>query len=132
VNYGLDFPQGQVTPDGASLKDATGEPVAVQFSDIVLWPDNKTVKSATVSFMVVSLKPDENKSWTLTGGTTAVRQPTGDLKVETGKDTISIFNSAVGIRTVGGARKFDAPAKGEAVPAPIQGAMVQGKWAGSG
>ena len=60
--------RGEVMPEGVGLRDAAGTPVAVQLSNITYWPDRKTVKTATVSFMA-ALQPDEAARWTLIAGT---------------------------------------------------------------
>ena len=80
VNYVVEFPEGESTPDGLCLKDGSGQPVACQFSDIELWPD-KTLKKAKLSFLA-TLKAGENSSWSLTPGKAAVLQPKTDLTIE--------------------------------------------------
>src|SRR5690242_2556682 len=77
VDYPVSFPQGAVAPNGVALRDAANAPVAVQLSDITFWPDRKTVKTATVSFMA-ALQPDEAATWTLIAGTKPVTQPATD------------------------------------------------------
>lgn len=140
VNYRVEFPEGQVAPDGVALKNAGGEPVAVQLSDIELWPDGLTIKAATVSFMA-GLEADETAAWTLTAGRETVEQPATDLAVAAREHAIELTTSKTGIRLAGGAAVFDAPVAAEQLPAPIQGVRLPddpatgpgaGAWIGRG
>jgi hypothetical protein len=132
VDYRVEFPEGQVAPGGVALKNAAGEPTAVQLSEIDLWPDGKTVKAATVSF-IARLKTNEVATWTLTAGTAAVKQPATDLKVSAGKAQIELSSGKVGIRLAGGEARFPKGAAAEAIPAPIQGLrLLDGSWIGKG
>jgi len=133
VNYRVDFPEGQVMPAGFSLKDGSGRPVAGQLSEVVLWPDQKTVKTAILSFMV-TLKPDEVGRWTLTAGIEPALQPPTDLKAELHGDRIELCNAKTGIRLPGGLKTFSPPLSNAAqIPAPIQAIRVSGgRWIGRG
>ena len=66
VSYPVHFAQGEVTANGCSLKDANGQPIAVQLVDADLWPD-KTIKKAKLVFMV-TLTPNQSSTWKLTRG----------------------------------------------------------------
>ena len=132
VSYRVEFPQGQVAPNGLTLKNAAGETVAVQLSDIQLWPDGNTVKAATVSF-IASLKPNEKAAWTLQGGKTASTPVATDLAVSERDGVVELTTSHFGIRLAGGTRRFDPPAAAADVPAPIQGVrFADGTWIGRG
>ena len=132
INEPVSFPQGAVSPQGVSLKDAAGKPVPVQLDRVELWPDGKSVKSAVASFMV-SLAPDEKKSWTLSGGMQPVAQPAGDVKAAVVGSTIELTNAKTGIRLVGGKQTFSPAVAGEKLPAPIQGVRLPGgRWMGKG
>ena len=67
IDEPVSFPEGAVSPQGVSLKDAAGAAVPVQLSPVELWPDGTSVKSGVASFMA-TLAPDEKKSWTLSAG----------------------------------------------------------------
>ncbi|MHB9131814.1 MAG: heparinase II/III domain-containing protein [Armatimonadota bacterium] len=132
VNYRVEFPQGEVVPAGIALRDAAGNAVPAQLSDITWWPDNQTVKSATLSFMA-SLQPDAKGVWTLAAGRDAVVQPASDLAVKEGTDAIELTTGKSGIRLIGGAKTFPAPVAAEQIPAPIQGLRLRsGQWIGRG
>lgn len=132
VSYRVEFPPGEVTPDGVRLKNAAGEPVAVQVSEIEHGPDGKTVKAATVSFMA-TLKPDEKGVWTLQGGKTAGTPLATDLTVSERDGVIELTTSRFGIRLAGGTRRFDPPVAAADVAAPIQGVrFADGTWIGRG
>jgi hypothetical protein len=132
VNYPVEFPQGQVVPQGITLTDAAGNPVAAQLSDITYWPDHRTVRRAVLSFMV-TLQPDEQARWTLTAGRTSVRQPKTDLQLVERAGVIELTTAATGIRLPGGTRTFTTPVTAEQLPAPIQGVrLTGGRWIGKG
>jgi len=132
VNYRVEFPAGEVTPEGLALTDAAGNPVAVQLSDIALWADGKTVKSAALSFMA-SLQPEEEGRWTLSGDTQAVKQPVTDLTVVEKNGLVELSTRETGVRLPVGTVKFPAPAAAERVPAPLQALRLSdGRWIGKG
>lgn len=132
VDYHVAFPAGQVAPDGVALADAAGNPVAVQLSDIQRWPDKKTVKSATVSFMA-ALKPDEVSTWKLTAGTKPVRQPGTDLKANKHGNVYELTTTEIGIRLPAGEKTFKQGIAATSLPAPIQGVrLLNGQWIGKG
>jgi hypothetical protein len=131
VCYVVEFPQGQVSPNGVALTDAGGKPVAVQLSMVSLWPD-KTVKSAAVSFMA-ALQPNEKGVWNLTASRKKAKPVETDLKVESGKKTIQLETARTGIRLVGGSASFEKPVTGDDIPAFIQAVRLPGgKWIGKG
>lgn len=132
VDYVVEFPKGGVAPDGVSLKDASGNPVAVQLSNVELWPDGKTVKKATVSF-IAGLKPDERAAWMLTGDRQPVQQPGTDLKAEEKGGCFELTTDRVGIRVAAGEKRFEEPVAVEKIPAPLQGVRLLNKsWIGKG
>lgn len=55
---------GQAVADGIGLTDAQGRATAVQLSDVVYWPDGKSVKSSTLSFLA-TLEPNALGQWTM-------------------------------------------------------------------
>ena len=130
VTYGVEFPQDAATAAGVSLKDAAGQPVAVQLADVELWPDGKTVKKATAHFMV-TLQPDQKGTWTLTAGARAASQPATDIVARETRDGIELVNAKTGIRLAGGKKTFAQPIDANATAAPIQAVRVQGgQWIG--
>jgi hypothetical protein len=133
VNYPVEFPQGQVAPLGVALKNAQGQPVPVQLSDVTYWDaKQKWVKSAVVSFMA-ALQPNEKGTWTLTAGTKAVKQPKTDLEADVAKASIVLTTTKTGIRLPVGAMTYPQPMDAAAVPAPIQGIRLgNGQWIGKG
>ena len=132
VNYRVEFPQGTVAPDGVALTDAAGAAVPVQLSAVELWPDGKTVKRATASFMV-TLAPDQTATWKLRGDRAAVKPSATDLVARATDTQIELTNGLTGVRLVGGARTFDPPAAAADVPAPLQGVRLPGgAWVGRG
>lgn len=132
VSYALEFPEGAVTPNGVGLKDAKGQPVAVQLSEVELWPDGKSVKKALASFMV-TLAPSEKASWTFTADRKKVKAVKTDLDADSSKTEIELETSKTGIRLVGGTATFEKPARGDKIPAPIQAIRLPGnRWIGKG
>ncbi|OPZ25294.1 MAG: hypothetical protein BWZ02_02527 [Lentisphaerae bacterium ADurb.BinA184] len=132
VTYAVEFPGGDVRPDGVALHDEAGQAVPVQLDAVELWPDGKSVKSAQASFMV-SLAPEQSRTWTLTAGRKKVRQPASELRARRKGGWIELSNSRTGIRLVGGGKTFKTPVAGDALPAPIQGVRLPGdKWIGKG
>jgi hypothetical protein len=132
VHYAVDFPKGAVVPAGVGLKDVIGQPVAVQLSDVTFWPDKKTVKTATVSFMA-TLDPDQMGTWTLTAGTKRVAQPKTDLAATQAGGIIELTTGKTGLRLAGDSKVFPAPVTAEGLPAPIQGVRLSsGQWIGKG
>ena len=133
VSYAVEFPEGKVTVVGATVVlDASRNLQAAQFSDSALWPDGKTIRQATLSFMA-ALKPDEAGRW-IWGTETAVGQyPLTDLRVTEREGAIELVTDKVGIRLLGGSKTFPAPTAADQVPAPIQAVRLSdGKWAGKG
>jgi hypothetical protein len=133
VSYAVAFPQGAVLPKGVALTDEAGQPAPVQLSDIVLWPD-KSVKSATVSFMV-TLAPDQKKSWMLAAGrrTTRTIKTTLAARLDAKAGVIQLENDRSGVRLPGGVVTYPQPVDGTQLPAPIQGVKLSdGRWIGKG
>jgi hypothetical protein len=133
VTYPVEFPQGAVSTNGVALVDETGQPVPVQLSETAIWPD-KSLKSANVSFMV-TLAPDQLRTWTLTAGRKAVKLVRTDLRaaLDAKAHVITLENGKTGIRLVGGAVTFPHPVGGDALPAPIQRVKLSdGRWIGNG
>jgi hypothetical protein len=132
IDEPVSFPEGAVSPQGVSLKDAAGAAVPVQLSPVELWPDGTSVKSGVASFMA-TLAPDEKKSWTLSAGKEPVTQAPSDVKAAAVGSTIELSNAKTGIRLVGGKQAFSPPVAGDKLPAPIQGVRLpNGKWIGKG
>lgn len=131
VSYRVEFPKGAAVPDGLSLRDRRGNPVAVQLSDTILWPDKKTVRSAVLSFMA-TLEPDEVGQWTLVHGVVPVAPPRSDLVVVESADAIELSTSKVAIRLPSGAKTFETPVPAGQLPAPILGVRIGGQWVGRG
>jgi len=46
IDEPVSFPEGAVSPQGVSLKDSAGAAVPLQLSQVELWPDGTSVKSA--------------------------------------------------------------------------------------
>ena len=131
VSYVVEFEKGKAVPDGIGLKDGQGRPVAVQLSDVELWPD-QTLRRATLSLMV-TLNPNEKAAWSLIAGAARVDQLRSDLAVRQTPVFIELSNSSTGIRLVAGKRTFQRPVAAEQVPAPIQGVRLPGgRWIGKG
>lgn len=134
VTYAMEFPKGAVMPVGVSLVDETGQPVPVQLSDIVVWPDGKSVKTANVSFMA-TLAPNQKRVWTLTADNKPAPPVPGELKVtvDAKAGTLQLENAKTGIRLAGGNKTYEPAAAGENVPAPIQAVRLSdGTWIGKG
>ena len=131
VSYVVEFEKGKAVPDGIGLKDGQGRPVAVQLSDLELWPD-QTLRRATLS-LLVTLKPNEKAAWSLIAGTNRLDQPHSNLTTKKNGDSIELSNSKTAIRLIGGKRTFDPPVAAEQIPAPIQGVRLpSGRWIGKG
>ena len=127
VSYVVEFEKGKAMPDGIGLKDRQGRSVAVQLSEVELWAD-QTLRKAKLSFLV-TLKPGENASWSLSARRGHVEQPRSDLAVRDDRHTIELSNSKTGIRLVGGKRTFNDPIEAEKVPSPIQKVRLpNGRW----
>lgn len=132
VNYRVEFPEGVMRRNGARLTTAEETSAPVQLSDVVLWPDGQTIRSATISFMA-SLKPDETASWTLQAEKTATAPVASDLNVAEHERTVELTTSRFGIRLPGGSHRFDPPASPAHIPAPIQAIRFpDGTWIGRG
>jgi hypothetical protein len=134
----VQFPEGAVAPDGVSLKDAAGQPVAVQLTDVELWPDGKSVKSARARFHV-RLQPGQQARWTLTAGRSRVRQPDTGLTVKEARGALEVANAKTGVRLAGGAKAFAPAVPGDQIPAPLQAVRLPaakpgaaGDWVGRG
>ncbi len=115
------------------MSDEAKQPVAVQLSDLELWPD-KSVHKATVSFMV-TLTPGQQKRWTLLAGRRLSKTVAGDLKVTEDQKAgmLQLENGLTGVRLVGGKATFAQPVESEKIPAPIQGVRLPGNhWLGKG
>lgn len=123
VSYRVEFDKGKAAAAGISLTNAAGKPVPAQLSDIVLWDDQRSVKSATLSFMA-SLKPNEVGQWTLAAGMAPAKGPAGDIAVAEREDAIELSTSKFGIRL---------PGAGGKAGAPIQAVrLADGRWIGRG
>lgn len=132
VSYVVELPQGAAKPEGFSLADSKGQPVPVQLTNVELWPDGKSVKTGTLSFMA-TLAPAEKGIWTLTAGTKSVKQPKSEVEAKARGSVIELSNSRTGIRLAGGKKTYATPVAATQVPAPLQGVrMCDGKWLGKG
>ena len=132
VTYPVEFPRGEVAPDGVRLVDAASNAVPCQLSDLTLASDGKTVQKASVSFMA-TLAPNHKGQWTLTAGRKKVRQPESDVSVKTRGGAVELGTSRTGLRVLGGEKAFKAPVVAKELPAPIQGVrLTDGRWIGRG
>ncbi|MHB9133749.1 MAG: hypothetical protein ACYDBB_22015 [Armatimonadota bacterium] len=134
VSYPVDFPAGAVLPTGVQLTDETGQRVPVQLSDITLWTDKKSVKHATVSFMV-TLTPNQKKIWTLTGGKTAMKPVKTDLHAakDPKRGRLELQTSKTGVRLPYDNITYKTPLDASIVSAPLQGVKLpDGRWIGRG
>lgn len=132
VTYAVEFPQGEVVPQGLRLTGPAGEPVAVQLTGITLWPDGRTVRTAELSF-VASLAPDETRTWTLQAGRDSVLQPRTDLRAAEREDYLELRTDQVGLRLPVGTQTFATPVAAEEVPAPLLALRLRdGEWIGRG
>ena len=71
----VSFPEGAVSPQGVSLKDAAGAAVPVQLSAVELWPDGTSVKSAVASFMATLAPGNTSTSCVVPGKPRSMAPP---------------------------------------------------------
>ncbi|MFI5379433.1 MAG: hypothetical protein ACHRHE_09060 [Tepidisphaerales bacterium] len=131
VTYRVEFAQGEARTEALTLTDGQGRVVPFQLAELDYWPD-KTVKSAGVSFMV-SLKPGERATWTLSNAPGKTPAPASDLQVREEGEVIELANARTAIRLPAGRKAFAGTMPTEKVPAPIQAVRLPGgKWIGKG
>ena len=132
VTYAVEFPQGEVRPAGVGLTDGAGQPVAVQVTDVELWPDGKSVKKASVHFMA-SLQPGQRAAWTLTADKRTAKQPKTDVEAGEAHGGIELANARTGVRLAGGKKTYAPAVDAKDVPAPLQAVRLSdGRWIGKG
>jgi hypothetical protein len=122
LSYPFHAPQGACAPNSIQLACPKG-PIAAQLSDITYWPDNKTVKTATLWF-ITDLAPLATYTYTLSYSTT----PAPALKT----DLNSTTDNAAGITLKTSAIQLTLPASSDAsAPAPFKSLTASGLTATS-
>jgi len=126
IHYELEFAKGEF-PNGALKATAKADKeIPVQFSQVTLHEDG-SLKSGDL-WLVVTLKPNEVKEWTLTSGKTGA--PT-DLRVARSGNSLEVTTSFTGARFQLGEQTFEPPVAAEKVPPFIASIRHRsGTWAG--
>ena len=130
VAYRHEFAKEECAPDGVRLKGPEGE-VAVQLSDVELWPGTQFVKTANVCFIVDELQRLATHSYTLTYSGKSVPRASGDLKVASRRGQVELTTSRFGVRLPLGEASYDTPRPPEKTLGPVQGMRLpDGTWIG--
>jgi hypothetical protein len=140
VTYSFTAKAGECQRDSVTLTGPKG-PLAVQLSDVELWPKTAFVKSAKVSF-ITDLAPLATDTYTLRYGKTAERNNirslisdlsvsrspalTGDIVSVTEKplNAVQLFTGQFGVQLLEGERHYKDPFAPEKVPGPVQKMML--------
>lgn len=119
LTYPFSPPAGACLPSSVRLSGPQG-PLPVQLSEIELWPDNKTVRTAKVSFLT-DLAPRAEDTYTLSYGSVAPTGPVprATLAVKPGEDVVEVTTEHLGARLLLGEKTYDPPAPPEQVPGPL-------------
>ena len=132
LTYTFEAPKGECAAGSVRLAGPAG-PVAVQLSDVELWPDTPHVKSARVSFIVDELPALASRTYGLTYGAEPARGATvqADLSVAERKGLVEVTTGRFGARLLQGGKAFDAPVAATEVPGPVVGMrLADGTWFG--
>jgi hypothetical protein len=119
LTYPFSAPEGACHPDSLRLTGPDG-PLPVQLSDLVMWPEGRTVKAGVVSF-ITDLAPLETKTFTLTYGTAAPAAPgpRGDLAVTAGETAVDLSTALIQAQLLLGEKTYDPPVAAAEVPGPV-------------
>ncbi|MHB9130240.1 MAG: hypothetical protein ACYDBB_04000 [Armatimonadota bacterium] len=107
-------------------------PVPAQLTEVTYWPGRvKSVKTAKLALLVDKLTPLATNTYTVTFGTKAAPAMKSDLRLVSGKNTVELTTSHLGIRLPLGGMTYPAPVAAKDVPGPLQAMRLQqGAWAG--
>lgn len=121
VTYPFSAPEGACNPSSLHLTGPAG-PRTVQLSEIALWPDQKTAKTARVSF-ITDLPPRGSYTFTLScrPGSAATQGVGEALSVHPGNGTVDIVTSRFSARLLLGEKTYIPPAPPGQVPGPLLG-----------
>jgi len=132
LTYPFEAGKGHCAPESVTLTGPNG-PLAVQLSDVALWPGTQSVKSARLSFVVEELMPLATQTYTVTygpapGPNAAVAS---DLKVVTDLEKVEMTTSKYGVRLLLGQKVYERPVQATEVPGPILAmCLSDGTWFG--
>jgi hypothetical protein len=137
LTYPFSASEGACVPGTLSLAGPKG-PVPVQLTDVVLWPDGKTVKTAKVAF-IADLTPLATDTYTVQySDQPAVgfplyiaNVPNAPLCVTPQANQVEITTKAFGARLLLGAKTYPQPVAADQVPGPVVAMRTgDGTWFG--
>lgn len=135
VSYPFNAPQGAVVPESVRVTGPAG-PVAAQLTDVELWPNSPTLKSARLNFIVDQLAPGATSTyafaWSQKIDDPAIKpNPAADLKITEADGKLEAVSARFGVRLRLGEKTFDTPANPADVPGPIDAFRLgDGTWFG--
>ncbi len=128
VSYALEAADGAYRPEALRLRGPDGD-VAVQLSEMKLWPGDTFVQSAFLHFVVDRLDPLSERRYTLAGGGGAV--PDTGLRVMKHDAAVELSTQGHALRFLLGSRTYDPPASPAEVPGPLLAVRgADGAWSG--
>ncbi len=128
VCYALEAADGAYRPEALRLRGPDGD-VAVQLSDVKLWPGDTFVQSAFLHFVVDRLDPLSDLRYTLIPGGGAV--PDTGLRVVKQDAAVEVSVQGHALRLLLGSKTYDTPASPAEVPGPLLAVRgADGTWAG--
>lgn len=130
VTYPFTAPKGACAVDSLQLTGPTG-PQTVQLSEVTCWPNTAYVHTARLSFIVDTLAPLTNNTYTLSYSRRAVPPVTTDLSLHTTPEQVEVSTTHLGVRMLLGKASYATPQAAAQVPGPLTAMRLeQGAWAG--
>jgi len=131
LTYPFEAPKEQCLPASVTLNGPSGA-VPVQLSDVQLWPNSPSLKSAKLSFVLPALAPQSVQNYTVNYAMTApATLPPADLQVTKHARDVEIVSSRFGVRLLLGEERYATPKPVAEAPGPILGMrLADGAWFG--
>ena len=130
VSYPLEAGTGECAPGSVRLEGPDG-PVPVQLSDVELWPDGASVKSARLCFIVEELEPLSSNTYTVRWGPQAAPAVESDLEVTERDGSVVLASGRFAVRLLLGKKAYESPVPPAQVPGSVaQMRLRDGTWFG--
>ncbi len=127
VSYPFSADKGSFAADSITLTGPNG-PQACQLSDVVLWGDSKSVKSAKLSFVVSKLAPQATQTYAVSSGANKAK---ADLAISATPSRVEATSAGFGVRLLVGKKSYEPAAAAGKVPGPVSGMrLADGTWFG--
>ncbi len=125
LSYPFSAPEGACIPTSLQLTGpGTKGPLPVQLSDITYWPDNKTVKTATLWF-ITDLAPLAKDIYKLSYSTTSIQQSPSDIHASAAASAITLETSNISLSLPAVDTVYPSPIPATQAPGPITSLLIE-------